>query len=206
MEGAFIVWTVSVFQGSIVLMKNECLHACSRERWTLSCKGCPLRPAAICSVAQWVRAGCVNLLRGMSTKLCWILYSIVSLAVCLRCSKVCHFNWFIISVGLLWRRQSNHSDRTHEFWSLLHPCAFTSGKLEKRRNFQVYEMVFTTCLWWLEDTISFPRRIPMRPLSDDWKNTPVSLHRPTIYYLPPCLGFAWIGRCDEDAFKKYVPC
>ena len=24
-EGAFIVWTVSLFQGSIVLMKEECL-------------------------------------------------------------------------------------------------------------------------------------------------------------------------------------
>ena len=89
-----------------MLMKNECLYACSRERWTLSCKGCPVRPAARCSVAQWVRAACVYLLRGMSTKLCWNLYIIVSLAVCLRCSKVCHFNWFIISVELLWRRQS----------------------------------------------------------------------------------------------------
>ena len=74
MEGAFIVWTVSLFQGSIVLMKNECVYACSQERWTLSCKGCPLRPAARCSVAEWVRAGCVYLLRGMSIKLCWILY------------------------------------------------------------------------------------------------------------------------------------
>jgi len=36
---------------------------------------------------------------GVSTKLCWILYIIVSLAVCLR-------NWFIISVGLLWHCQS----------------------------------------------------------------------------------------------------
>ena len=69
MERTFIVWTVSLFQGSIVLMKNECVYAC--ERWTLSCWGCPLRPAARCSVAQWVRAGCVYLLRGMSTKLCW---------------------------------------------------------------------------------------------------------------------------------------
>ena len=29
---AFIVCTVSLFQGSIGLMKNECLYACSRER------------------------------------------------------------------------------------------------------------------------------------------------------------------------------
>ena len=72
----------------------------------MSCKGCPLRPAARCSVAQWVRAGWVYLLRGMSTKPGWILYIIVSHAVCLRCSKDGHFNFFIISVGLLWRNQS----------------------------------------------------------------------------------------------------
>ena len=65
----------------------------------MSCKGCLLRPAARCSVAQWVRAGWVYLL-------CCILYIIVGLAVCLQCSKDCHFNFFIISVGLLWRRQS----------------------------------------------------------------------------------------------------
>ena len=72
----------------------------------MSCKEYPLRPAARCSVAQWVRAGWVYLLRGMSTKPCWILYIIVSLAVCLRCSEDCHFNFCIISVGLLWCRQS----------------------------------------------------------------------------------------------------
>ena len=76
----------------------------------MSCKGCSLRPAARCSVpvaqCQWVRAGWVYLLRRMSTKPGWILYIIVSLAVCLRCSKDCYFNFCIISVGLLWRRQS----------------------------------------------------------------------------------------------------
>ena len=72
----------------------------------MSCKGCPLRPAARCSVVQWVRAGWVYLLRGMSTKPCWIFDITVSLAVCLRCFKDCHFNFCIISVRLLWRRQS----------------------------------------------------------------------------------------------------
>ena len=52
----------------------------------MSCKGCPLRPAARCYMAQWVHAGWVYLLRGMSTKPCLILYFIVSLAVCLQCS------------------------------------------------------------------------------------------------------------------------
>ena len=70
----------------------------------MSCKGCPLRPATRCSVAQWVHVGWVYLLRGMSTKPC--CYTSVSLAVCLQYSKDCHLNFFIISVGLLWPRQS----------------------------------------------------------------------------------------------------
>ena len=53
----------------------------------MSCKRCPLCPAARCSVVQWVRVGWVCLLRGKSTKQCWILYILVSLAVCLRCSQ-----------------------------------------------------------------------------------------------------------------------
>ena len=77
-----------------------------RERWTLSCKGWPLCPAARCSVAQWVHTDWVYLLREMSTKPCWIVYIIVSIAVCLRCSRDCHFNCWIISVGLLWSRHS----------------------------------------------------------------------------------------------------
>ena len=100
----------------------------------MSCKGCPLCPAARYSVAQCVRAGWVYLS-------CWILYIIVSLAVSLRCSKDCHFNFFIISVGLLWCRQSldlyvSGCSPLHHFefvyilfggWTVLPSPRFSSG-------------------------------------------------------------------------------
>ena len=111
----------------------------------MTCKGCSLRPAARCSVAQWVRAGWVYMLRVMSTKPCWILYIIVSLAVCLRCSKDCHFNFFIISVGLLWRRQSLCMSALTGFGQLL--------VLRLRKARVLFAFFVITSTLWFQDSL-----------------------------------------------------
>ena len=67
-EAAFTMLIVSLFQGSIVAIKKDCSEACIRECCNVSCNGCPLRPAAKCSVAQRLRPGWGYELRGMSTK------------------------------------------------------------------------------------------------------------------------------------------
>ena len=73
-EGAVTTVAGRPFQGASVATKNDCWYARIRDR-------SPLYPLAKCSEVQWVRAGDVYCVAGMSTRPFCIWYIILSLAM-----------------------------------------------------------------------------------------------------------------------------
>ena len=126
-EGAFTTVAGRLLQGGGLVWprKNECWYARIRDCRSISWNGCPLYPSAKCSGVQWVCAGDVYCVAGMSTSCCIILVGLLRrhqsiytyLAAC-RCTPPVYL--FLLVAG-------SHTNEAYSNVGLVAICFDRSG-------------------------------------------------------------------------------